>query len=726
MQKKPSTNGERLGGGAERKEERAVSALLADQASNAAARPVGEDLNHSGDTPRSAQAPSKENTTTFVSDEAPESSQTAEVVRQTTIRVLSERIRLLGVDRSGAYEHYNLLLSRGFPIPSYEIAILELVRGRMPHLRSYHEIGSGLGTLPLMLAHDGFAAVGVERDDRRHLTATTILRELSAQIPHVETNCRLLGAAFPDAVTDLDVSDSMAILTDFVASQNPQDYRRLCRGLARYRYVLLDLQRFCVKRESRGDQEKLVEELAAYGLSRCQEAIDLESEGNYLLFEAASSSEPPQAGEVSGDSDEPSEVVTPKIKADASSNQLQLVVAARAELAVIPEPAVPARASAAQSALQSSTVLPPNPQRALRSRFGGRPAFSALLVIGIPFLLAVAYYGLLASNQYVTTFQFAVRGPSQAAAARAGGAGGASAMSPDAFVVTDYINSPQAIGDVGHEVDLRTIFSKSTVDFWSRLNPDVTPEQLNAYWTNMVWAHFDLISGNVSVSVRAFTPQDSFKLAQALITASDQMFRKLNTQAQQDYVRLADENVKRAEQQLAGARQALLDLREKSGLIDPDKTAQAGSAIVDELRKQLAGFQAQYASIQAVSPKSPNLPSLNSQIVALESQIRNQEQQPGSSAVKAVTAEALGRYQSLDLERQFAEKQYTEALGLRNQVYLTAQNQQSYLALFVEPILPQTSRYPERMRAIMNVLLAAAAAWFFGMLITYAVRDHLT
>src|SRR5438270_11676527 len=78
-------------------------------------------------------------------------SRAPEVVRDTTIRILRERIDLLGVDRSGAYEHYNALLDRGFPIPLYEIEILELVKHHLPRLHSYHEIGSGLGTLPLML-----------------------------------------------------------------------------------------------------------------------------------------------------------------------------------------------------------------------------------------------------------------------------------------------------------------------------------------------------------------------------------------------------------------------------------------------------------------------------------------------------------------------------------------------------------------------------------------------
>lgn len=656
-------------------------------------------------------------------------SEAPEVVRQMTVRVLTERIKLLGINKSGAYEHYSVLLTKGFPIPPYEIAILDLVRSRFPNLRSYHEIGSGLGTLPLMLAHDGFASVGVEQDERRHLTATTILRQLSADLPHIETNCRLLGASFPGAVADLDVSESMAILTDVVSSPSEAEYVRVCRGLRQYRYVLLDLQRFFYKRTEPEDHDRLIRELATYGLVARPEVIDLDSEGYYRVFENRTprtritdivAEEARKAGVVEGESPVP---------AATEERPAQMPVAMpRGDLATLPGDRLPEAVVVDAPPSISGVVLPPLPRRAPRRRFGGLLGLSALLVIGLPTLLAIAYYGFLASAQYVTTFQFAVRGPSQLAAARpsapSSALGSATAMTPDAFVVTDYINSPQAIADVQRNMNVRAVFSAPDIDYFSRLAANADPETMQAYWKKVVWAHFDLISGNISVSVRAFTPQESFKLAEALVASSDEMFRQLNTQAQRDFVKIADDNLGRAQQQLAAAREAVLAFREQSGLVDPDKTAQAGSAIIDDLRKQLAGFQAQYASVQAASPKSPLLSGLSSQISALEAQIRK-EDPLGSSAVKAVSAETLRRYQSLDLERQFAEKQYTEALSLRNEAYVTAQKQQSYLALFVAPSLPQTSLYPDRLGAIATVFLAAAVAWFIGMLVTYAVRDHL-
>jgi capsular polysaccharide transport system permease protein len=352
-------------------------------------------------------------------------------------------------------------------------------------------------------------------------------------------------------------------------------------------------------------------------------------------------------------------------------------------------------------------------------------------VIGIPALLAVLYYGILASNQYVTTFEFAVRGPSQAALAHAGGRGGggvtsagAGAMSPDSFVVAEYINSGQAVADVERLVDLKAIFGKPDVDRFSALRLPASSEEINAYWRKMVFAQFDLITGNISVSVRAFSPGDSLRLAKRLVSVSDEMFRRLNINEQREFVRVADENLERAQARLAGARQALVDFRAKSGLVNAAKTAEAGSAIVDELRKQLAIVVAQTASLRKTSPRSPVLESLQAQAASLEQQIRN-EDRLGGSTVNSVAPEILQKFEALDVERQFGEKQYADALELRTQAYLTAQNQQSFLALFVQPTLPQISLYPNRWKAILTVVLAAGAVWFVGMMMVYAVRDHL-
>ena len=199
---------------------------------------------------------------------------TVELVRETIGQVLGRRISDLGIRGSGAYEHYSAKLQLGFPIPNYELAALDIVQHEVPSLAGYHEIGSGIGSLPFLLALNGLRSAGVERDRRRHDTAVAIWQQLAALSGVAEGDCRLINGSFPRALRRLDASQSIAIVTDFITTQTPQQVAAILTGLCRYRYVLLDLRRFCIRRETREAQLTLIDELRARGFAPPMETSD--------------------------------------------------------------------------------------------------------------------------------------------------------------------------------------------------------------------------------------------------------------------------------------------------------------------------------------------------------------------------------------------------------------------------------------------------------------------
>jgi hypothetical protein len=191
-----------------------------------------------------------------------------ELVRDTAAAVLRQRIDALGVRGSGAYEHYSAMLKSGFAIPLHELTALEIACQQAPRLAAYHEIGSGIGTLPCLLALNGLPAVGFECDRRRHETALAIWRELSAKAEAGNPACQLVFGRFPAASARYDTADALAILTDFVTTQSPQQRQAIFDGLRRYAYVLLDLRRFCLVREQSDAQLELLRELESHGFTR--------------------------------------------------------------------------------------------------------------------------------------------------------------------------------------------------------------------------------------------------------------------------------------------------------------------------------------------------------------------------------------------------------------------------------------------------------------------------
>src|SRR6185437_6262648 len=136
--------------------------------------------------------------------------------------------------------------------------------------------------------------------------------------------------------------------------------RRSMPGLARYRYVLMDVQRFCSKRTTPDEWAALIGELSGYGLEVAPESIDLGSEGCYRLFESRSVAE--RMSMRGNRIDAPRDAT---VQADARE------IAARARA-----PETPRAIPAADVAI---AMLPPRPRRARRKRLGGLTGISALL-----------------------------------------------------------------------------------------------------------------------------------------------------------------------------------------------------------------------------------------------------------------------------------------------------------------------------------------------------------
>jgi hypothetical protein len=193
--------------------------------------------------------------------------QPVEIVRQVTSNVLCSRIDMLGIRESGAYEHYGDLLRRGFPIPNHDLLALDLVRRRLPETILCHEIGSGIGILPFLLALSGYPAVGIECDKRRYDTAMAIRRALARSIPKFGARCTFALGRFPAAAPKVAGREAAALLTDFVTTQSAEQIGEIMNGLRAYSYVVLDLQRFCVVRAETARQQDLLREFQENGFT---------------------------------------------------------------------------------------------------------------------------------------------------------------------------------------------------------------------------------------------------------------------------------------------------------------------------------------------------------------------------------------------------------------------------------------------------------------------------
>ena len=356
---------------------------------------------------------------------------------------------------------------------------------------------------------------------------------------------------------------------------------------------------------------------------------------------------------------------------------------------------------------------------------------SFLAIVVLPVATAGIYYFLIAADQYVTEFRLALRSvePAQrrhdtlfqvsAAPARIG---------LDSYIVVQYIASRAIVDDLGRTLDLRAMFSTDKADWPARLHLPVSVEELVAYWKGQVDAFFDATNGTIVVRASAFTAPDALRLAQGILGSSERLINQLSARARRDALRSSESEVHLAEQRLAAALTHLRDFRDRQGLIDPHKTADATAVRAGEIRDELVRADTELSTLKHyMQDSAPTVEVLKSRIRSLEEQRRSIEGEVTETEKtrSAALSRVMGAYEELEGERRFAENAYQHALEALDRARIDADRQQIYIADFVPPSLPEEALYPRRLRSLAIVASIAFAVWAIGGLIVRSVRDHL-
>ncbi len=356
---------------------------------------------------------------------------------------------------------------------------------------------------------------------------------------------------------------------------------------------------------------------------------------------------------------------------------------------------------------------------------------SFLLAVALPTMLAGVYYLFVAADQYVAEFRFGLRSADPPRSDPVGllqGHAAPSQIGLDSYVVVQYIGSRAIIDDLSRTLDLRAMFSPPQADVLARLRLPVPVEDLVAYWRGQVDAFFDAADGTIVVKARAFTPPDALKLARGVLASSERLVNELSARARHDALRDSEQEVKLAEQRLSGALAQLRQFRDKEGVIDPRKTADATAALAGRVRDELVRADAELSALKETmqddaAPRKlleARIRSLEAQRRAVESEVTD-TQKTRSEALSRI----MGSYEELESERGFAETAYRHALEGLDRARLDADRQHLYVADFVPPSLPEKALYPRRLRSLGVVFLIAFATWAIGGLTVRSVRDHL-
>jgi len=350
-------------------------------------------------------------------------------------------------------------------------------------------------------------------------------------------------------------------------------------------------------------------------------------------------------------------------------------------------------------------------------------------VVVAPTVVAVLYYGLFASDVYISESRFVVRAPERSVGAGSLGvllrsAGWGSAGS-EVYAARDYILSRDALKELNKNNELTEAYSGRSISIFDRFNSlgmNGSKESLYQYYLGKVAVGYDSTSSIMTLQVRAYAPQDAHRFNSILLRRAENLVNGLNVRAQTDLIRLAQSEVDKAQKKVTDTGLALARFRDRSGVVDPGQQASVQLQMISKLQDELIATRMRLVQLQRLAADNPQVPVLEAGIRSLQGEI--EEETAKIVGGRESLAGSAVQYQRVLLDNQFAEKQLAAAMTTFEEARSEALRKQAYIERIVEPSMPDEALEPRRIRGILTAFAVGLVAWGVISMLIAGVREH--
>lgn len=109
----------------------------------------------------------------------------------------------------------------------------------------------------------------------------------------------------------------------------------------------------------------------------------------------------------------------------------------------------------------------------------------------------------------------------------------------------------------------------------------------------------------------------------------------------------------------------------------------------------------------------------------IREQIAAERQKFGSeTAIGEALSTVVGQFESLMVDREFAEQTYIASRAAYDAARAEAARQTRYLAAYVKPTLAEDSEFPKRLKLLPLLGGFLLLIWIVGILTYYSLRDR--
>ena len=365
--------------------------------------------------------------------------------------------------------------------------------------------------------------------------------------------------------------------------------------------------------------------------------------------------------------------------------------------------------------------------------------FLFLLLVVTPVTISAVYYYDHASPQYVTETHYIIRGNDKNPSDVLGmltGMPSSSASSVDSLIAQDYILSSDFLREAKEQVNIRKMYTGSGIDWWASLRPSllsyffdnnvkVSDEAVLAYWKNNIMdIVFDSSTGITTLQVTAFKPEDTVKVAKAVLASVDKFVNTLSSKSRSDALHTAELETSIAKKELDTIRAKIRRFGSREQVIVPEQRVMADEGIVTALKGKLVTAEAELSHLNSfMQPSSIEVRSARNKVITLKRQISKQKSISKRKSKKATRV--IQKTNTFQSELLFAEKVYLAALSSLRVARLEVSRKQRYLDIIVHPSLPDESLKPDKLMSVLSIFFMSFMLWGIISLLFATVKDHI-
>lgn len=353
-----------------------------------------------------------------------------------------------------------------------------------------------------------------------------------------------------------------------------------------------------------------------------------------------------------------------------------------------------------------------------------------LVMVLLPSVLALGYFGLWASPMYVSEVKFAVKSAQS-------GANGLNLMSTifkvptsslqDAMVVEEFLRSNDAFYAADGELGLIGHYSADSADLISRLERKPTIDEISSFWQSVTKVNVNQDSNVITFEVRAYSPEMARDINEQILSISENLVNSMNERAKEDMLKLADIEVAEARDRLTAAQEALRDFRNQNQDLDLKATAEGMQSLVIELESQAALLRTQIAEqSRYTDPGAPSLKALRDRLAGVEQQVERERSRLTQVASDGASLNTLAsQYENLVTESEFARQQLVFAMTSLESAKADILAKNLYIVTVAKPSLPDESLYPRPFIFTFYIFVALSMAYAVVSLIGAAIKEHM-